>query len=118
MELTREDVFTSNIVACIPPGNRDPETCEINRCKPFFEKQIELINPKMIITFGRFAAQAFLNNIKITRDHGKLKKSATYNIDIFPLCHPAYLQAYAPIKQRQGFKQDLKTLRQIIKKGF
>ena len=116
--LKREDVFTTNVVACRPTGNRDPENWEIEKCRPFFERQIRLINPKLIVTFGRFAAQIFINNIKITKDHGRIKKSADFNVDIFPLCHPAYLQAYAPYSQREGFKRDLKSLRSIIRKNF
>jgi len=118
LELTRDQVFTTNVVACRPPDNRDPENWEVSRCRPLFERQLELVNPKLVVTFGRFAAQTFLNNIKITKDHGIIKRSEKYSVDVFPLCHPAYLQAYAPYKQRQGFKKDLKVLRSIIKKGF
>lgn len=113
--LTRDQVYTTNTVACRPPGNRDPELWELNKCRDYLNRQIQLVQPKLVITFGRFAAQVFLNNVKITKDHGKLQKSASFNVDVFPLVHPAYVQAYAPLKQREAFKQDIKVLKGIVK---
>lgn len=114
--LTRDEVYTTNTVACRPPKNRDPEPWELNKCRVHLEKQIELVQPKLVVTFGRFAAQVFINNIKITKDHGKIQKSASYNVEVFPLAHPAYVKAYAPIKQREAFKKDIQVLRGIVEK--
>ena len=112
--LKREDVYTTNVVLCRPPDNRDPEPYEVIRCKDYLERQLLLINPKIIITFGRFAAQNFINNFKITRDHGIIQKHEEYKVDIFPLYHPAYVGVYAPISKREEFKDDLKKLKKII----
>lgn len=113
--LTRDEVFTSNTVLCRPENNRDPEPFEVKLCRPFLERQIELIKPKIIITFGRFAANTFLLNFKITRDHGQVLKSDKWGLDIFPLYHPAYVSIYAPKKQKDEFKEDLKTLKYILR---
>ena len=116
--LSRDDVYTSNIVLCRPPENRDPDAYEVKKCKGYLQRQIELVEPRLIVTFGRFAAQAFLNNFKITKNHGKMFESQEFNINVFPIYHPAYYKAYASLSRRQEFKEDIKKLRNIIEKDF
>ncbi|HUF78381.1 MAG TPA: uracil-DNA glycosylase [Thermoanaerobaculia bacterium] len=58
--LTREQVYIANVVKCRPPGNRDPQPDEAAACRPFLERQIELVRPKVIVALGRVAAQALL----------------------------------------------------------
>ena len=116
--LTRDDVFTTNTVLCRPPGNRDPEPFEVKKCNNYLQRQIELVQPKLIVTFGRFAAQAFVNNFKITKDHGKIIRSEKYGVDIFPVYHPAYYKAYASSQRRQEFKDDVRQLKRIIDRDF
>ena len=113
--LTREQVYTTNTVLCRPLDNRDPEPYEVARCRPYLDRQMALIKPKLIITFGRFAAQSFLNNFKITRDHGKIQKCEKYGVEIYPLYHPSYIAAYAPLSKRDEFKADVNKLKTIIK---
>jgi DNA polymerase len=112
--LTRQDVYTTNVVLCRPPKNRDPELYEVKKCRSYLERQIELVKPKLIVTFGRFAAQVFVNNIKITKDHGKIIKSKKFGVDVFPVYHPAYYKAYASISQRNEFKVDINKLKEIV----
>ncbi len=112
--LNREQVYTTNVCLCRPEKNRDPEPWEILKCKPFLKRQLELVGPKIIVTFGRFAAQIFLNDVKITRDHGQLKKSSNFDFNVFPLYHPAYIGAYAPEEKRVEFKNDVITLKKIL----
>lgn len=83
----REDVYISNIVKRRPPDNRDPLPAEIEAYKPYLARQIEIINPKVIATLGRFSMNYFLPLAKITRDQGKLFTAGPYQI--FPLFHPA-----------------------------
>ncbi len=72
--LEREDVFIGNILKCRPPENRDPKDEEIEACSPYLKKQIRSIEPKLIVSLGRFAAQLFLDNsVKISKEHGDLK---------------------------------------------
>ncbi len=61
IDLTRDDVFIANILKCRPPGNRDPLPSEMETCMPYLYKQIELINPKIILCLGRIAANGLLN---------------------------------------------------------
>ena len=60
MDMRREDVYIANVLKCRPPGNRDPQPDEIAACRSFLERQIELIQPKVIVALGRIAAQALL----------------------------------------------------------
>lgn len=112
--LSRETVYTTNIVLCRPPKNRDPEPWEVHKCKPYFVKQIQLVEPKLVVTFGRFAAQTMLGGFKITKEHGKLRRSDAFDVDVFPLYHPAYVGAYAPQDKREEFREDVRRLKTII----
>ena len=83
----RESVYITNIVKRRPPENRDPLPEELDAYKPYLTRQIELINPKMIVTLGRFSMNYFLPLAKISRDKGKAVK-----IDsrvVVPVYHPA-----------------------------
>jgi DNA polymerase len=88
--LKREDVYIANIVKCRPPFNRNPEEDEITTCRPFVEKQIEIIKPQVIVSLGKISAQAILRvNIPISRLRGNFFKYE--NIPVMPTFHPAYL---------------------------
>ena len=112
--LQRDDVFATNTIACRPPKNRDPLPWELEACKSNLAAQINLVQPKLVVTFGRLAAQVFVNDIKITKEHGKLHRSDFFNIDIYPLFHPSYVHAYASLKNRKAFDNDVFKLRKII----
>jgi len=91
MGLKRNDVYIANIVKCRPPSNRDPEMDEIEQCRGFIEKQIEIIHPEIIMTLGRISAQTLMGNmkLKITATRGNF---FDYNgIPLMPTFHPAYL---------------------------
>ncbi len=62
MDLRREDVYIANVVKCRPPGNRDPQPDEVAACRGYLERQIELVEPRLIVILGRIAAQTLLGN--------------------------------------------------------
>ena len=71
IDLSRENCYIANIVKCRPPFNRDPEESEQDACIDYLRKQIELINPRMIICLGRVAAKRIIDpGYKITKEHG------------------------------------------------
>jgi DNA polymerase len=70
-DLMRQDVFIGNVVKCRPPNNRDPLPDELAACRPYLERQLAAINPKVIVTLGRFSMAYFLPNAKISAIHGK-----------------------------------------------
>lgn len=83
----REKVYITNIVKRRPPENRDPLPEEIEAYKPYLTKQIEIINPKVIVPLGRFSMNYFLPEAKITRDQGQVFKLG--EMLIVPMFHPA-----------------------------
>ena len=88
--LVREDVYVTNVVKCRPPNNRNPTSDEIAQCIGILERQIELVNPKLIITLGNVPTQALLpGSPGITKSRGNLKKYRDW--DILPTFHPSYL---------------------------
>jgi uracil-DNA glycosylase len=90
MGLSRSDVYILNIIKCRPPGNRDPEADEMAACEPFLIRQLEALEPKIIVTLGRYATQALLReSTGITKLRGKWH---TYQgVRLMPTFHPAYL---------------------------
>ena len=106
----RADVYITNIVKRRPPDNRDPLPEEIEAYKPYLARQIEIINPKVIATLGRFSMNYFLPLAKISRDHGKIFEAE--GRIIFPLYHPAAaLRATAVMNE---LKEDFKKLREHL----
>lgn len=87
--LTRQDVWIGNVVKCRPPENRDPRPEEIAACAGYLERQIALLQPKLIATLGRFSMEKFFPGAKITRVHGLAKRDGQRVL--IPLYHPAYV---------------------------
>lgn len=91
VKINREDVYITNVVKCRPPNNRAPLPEEMQICKSLFlDKQIKIVQPKIIVTLGSIAANAIIGEpIKITKIHGtKITKD---NLVIIPIYHPAYV---------------------------
>jgi uracil-DNA glycosylase family 4 len=90
--LKREDVFIANILKSRPPGNRDPQPDEIQACWPYLERQIQLIEPRVIATLGNFATKKLTGStVGITRVRGtpQVHELAGRTLFVFPLLHPA-----------------------------
>ncbi len=87
IQLSRSDVFITNIVKCRPPENRDPEEDEKWACHFYLEAQLELIKPKLIVCLGRHSLNYFLPGLKISAVHGQVQKRGERRI--LPLYHPA-----------------------------
>ncbi len=87
IEWDRSNVFVTNIVKCRPPGNRDPLPDEIHACSSYLERQIETIDPLMIVTLGRYSMARWFANERISRIHGKPRLDG--DRVIVPLYHPA-----------------------------
>ncbi len=89
----REDVFITNIVKCRPPDNRDPEPDEVAACAPFLRRQLEILDPALIVTLGRHSMGRFMPGTTISRAHGTVRPTdpATGARDalVFALYHPA-----------------------------
>ncbi|NOY74319.1 MAG: uracil-DNA glycosylase [Kiritimatiellaeota bacterium] len=89
MRFSRSEVFIANIIKCHPPGNRNPEDDEATACLPFLRRQIELVEPKVIVLLGAIALKYLMGRTGITRARGNW---LDYNgIKVMPTFHPAYL---------------------------
>lgn len=85
--MSRDDVFIGNVVKCRPPGNRDPQHEELEACSPFLDRQIQVINPKVIVTLGRFSMAKYFPHAKISQVHGQAMR--VRGRLIVPMYHPA-----------------------------
>jgi DNA polymerase len=115
----REEVYIANVVKCRPPGNRNPLQEEIEVCFPLLEKQIELIDPQIIVTLGAVSAKVLLGswNLYITRERGKWHQFG--NRMLMPTFHPAALLR-DPAKKRpvwEDIKQVMALYNEINPKG-
>jgi DNA polymerase len=106
----REDVYITNIVKRRPPENRDPFPAEIEAYKPYLTRQIEIIDPKLIVTLGRFSMNYFLPEAKITRDHGRPLMIGGRTI--FPVYHPA--AALRSTQMMEVLRGDFKKIPSVL----
>ncbi len=84
----RADVYIANVVKHRPPGNRDPLPDELHACTPWLDQQVEIIQPKLIVTLGRYSMGYFLGEgFSISKIHGQPKRKA--NKVVMPMYHPA-----------------------------
>jgi DNA polymerase len=110
MQLTRDDIYICNVLKCHPPHNRDPEADEIEACEPYLIRQLELIKPRMIVTLGRFAAQALLQTkAPIGRLRGEWHEYQ--GIPLMPTYHPAYL-----LRTPSGKKDVWSDMKQVLQR--
>ena len=85
--MTRDQVYIANMVKCRPPDNRDPVPSEIAACSKYLDRQIELLDPLLIVTLGRFSTARFIPGQSISRVRGRLRRIDGRHI--FPIMHPA-----------------------------
>ena len=110
---TNKDMLIINVVKCRPPGNRDPREEELKACAVYLEKQIETINPLIIITLGRFSMARYFENARISNIHGKAVWRN--NRLIVPMYHPA--AALHQPKLRSVIIQDFSQLPGLIEQA-
>jgi DNA polymerase len=106
----REDVFIANVVKCRPPNNRDPQPEELAACEGYLKRQIELVDPKVIVTLGRYSMYHFLPGASITKIHGQPHRLGSRLV--VPMFHPAaalHQPKYYPL-----IVEDFKKLPQFI----
>jgi len=108
--LGRGDVYICNVLKCRPPDNRDPKAEEIEACRPFLDRQIELVAPKMIVTLGRFSMARWFPDVRISRIHGQPKKIR--GVLYLPMFHPA--AALHQPRYRADIEQDMLKIPQLL----
>lgn len=108
--MRREQVFIGNVVKCRPPNNRDPLPDELSACSGYLERRIQALNPKVIVTLGRYSMGRFLPNAKISEVHGR-----SFQIKgrlIVPMFHPAAALHQPSLKP--SVERDFANLPEII----
>jgi uracil-DNA glycosylase family 4 len=114
--LAREQVFIANILKCRPPNNRDPKPEEALSCRPYLERQIALIRPKIILAVGRIAAQNLLaTDTPIGRLRGRVHTFGAARTPLVVTYHPAYLLR-SPGEKRKAWA-DLKLAVEVLTRG-
>jgi DNA polymerase len=110
----REKVYIANVLKCRPPGNRNPEPDEVAQCEPFLRRQVELLQPKIIVAMGRFAVQSLLGTSEAI---GKLRgqRHQYAGVPVVVTYHPAYLLRNLPDKAKAW--ADLCLAREIAAQG-
>ena len=112
--LRRDQVFITNVVKCRPPENRDPAPNEIEACVPYYlDRQIAIIDPKVIVTLGRFSMAKFVPGKSISRIHGQPKREG-HRI-IFPMFHPA--AALHRQELRQMIEEDMLKIPALLEEA-
>lgn len=117
IEIKREEVYLTNICKCRPPKNQDPLPEEVAACWPYLAKQIAIIDPKIIVTLGKYALNAFLSEAKISEVHGKIQEIELPRVGkrkIFPSYHPA--AARQNRKTRALFNEDFEKIPKVLVK--
>lgn len=116
IKVPRERVFITNVINFRPPDNRDPQPEEIKAFGPYIDKIIEIINPKVIVTLGRFSMTKFLPGVKISAVHGKPRNISWKGreIVVVPMYHPAAGLRNGEVKRKTV--EDFQKLPEIIKR--
>jgi uracil-DNA glycosylase len=112
--LRREDVYIANVIKCRPPENRNPEPDEVETCEPFLFRQIDSIQPKVIVALGTFAAKALLK----TQDSISRLRGRTFDYrgaKLIPTFHPAFLLR-SPDRKRDVW-EDMKKVRALLQEA-
>lgn len=111
--LPRESVYIANVLKCRPPNNRDPKVDEAANCRGYLERQIELVNPTLILVVGRIAAQNLLHtDAPLARLRGKQHRAPVSGTPVVVTYHPAYLLRQ-PADKRKAW-EDLQFAREIL----
>jgi uracil-DNA glycosylase len=113
IDIERKTVFITSIIKHRPPKNRPPKPGEIKMCSYWLNKQLDIINPKLIVTLGRFGLEYFVPEAKISLWHGTIIEESKKNKHrIFPVYHPA--AGLRSTKNKVKLFRDFKKLKQII----
>jgi len=111
--LSREEVFIANVIKCRPPGNRDPSQEELKACKPYLDRQIEIIRPRVLVTLGRFSMARYFSGTTISRIHGQAKRFG--GMWVIPVFHPA--AALHQPRYRPALEEDFQKIAELLERA-
>jgi DNA polymerase len=112
----RGDVYITNVVKCRPPNNRDPEPDEIAACQPYLRRQLEALDPALLVTLGRFSLQTFMPGDRISRVHGTSRAvdpaSGASAATGYAMYHPAAALRQGALKETM--QRDMAALPEVL----
>ncbi|MCJ7576153.1 MAG: uracil-DNA glycosylase [Dehalococcoidia bacterium] len=108
--LRREEVYIANVIKCRPPQNREPLPAEIQSCRKWLDRQIEIIQPQMVITLGRYSLARYFPNDSIGKVHGKPRRLG--GVIYYPMYHPAAALHQGSL--RRTIETDMLKIPQIL----
>ncbi|MDE2779753.1 MAG: uracil-DNA glycosylase [Chloroflexota bacterium] len=111
--MNRGQVYIANMVNCRPPQNRDPLPAEIGACGAYLDRQIELLDPSLIVTLGRFSLGRFFPGESISRARGRVREKDGRRI--YPIMHPA--AALYRREMRDSIMEDFRRIPEILAQG-
>jgi DNA polymerase len=113
INLRREEVYIANVIKCRPPQNREPLPAEIQNCRKWLDRQIEIVQPQMVVTLGRHSLARYFPNDSIGKVHGKPRKLG--GVIYYPMYHPAAALHQGSL--RQTIESDMLRIPQILAQG-
>jgi DNA polymerase len=106
--LRREDVFITNVVRCRPPGNRDPLPDELQACDAYTQRQIAVLDPKLIVTLGRYSMARFIGQGSMRELHGRTRE--WNGITCLAMYHPAAILRTPTVEMRRLYEEDFRKI--------
>jgi DNA polymerase len=106
--LRRDEVFITNVVRCRPPGNRDPLPDELSACDTYTQRQIELLQPKLIVTLGRYSMARFVGTGPMRELHGRTRE--WNGITCLAMYHPAAILRTPTPEMRRIYEEDFRKI--------
>ena len=114
--MKRSDVFIANVLKCRPPNNRDPLPEEVSACRPYLDRQLEIINPIVVVTLGRHSSGRFFPPKAMRDMHGKpVKLGGPGGTAILPTYHPAAILRMPGL--RKVVDEDFRMIATLLEKG-
>ncbi|MQA90326.1 MAG: uracil-DNA glycosylase [Gemmatimonas sp.] len=115
--ISREEVFIANVIRCRPPKNRNPRAAELRACRGWMEEQVRLLNPRIVVSLGRYALQHFVAKARVTEVQGRLRKVAYSGgeIRLLPLVHPSAVLRDPSFRPK--YEEQFRRLGRLLRSG-
>src|SRR5438128_4918994 len=110
--MRREDVFITNVVRCRPPGNRDPLPDELQACDTYTQRQIAVLDPKLIVTLGRYSMARFIGQGPMRELHGRTRE--WNGITCLAMYHPAAILRTPTVEMRRIYEEDFSKIPALL----
>jgi DNA polymerase len=115
INLRREDVFITNVVRCRPPGNRDPLPDELQACDTYTQRQIAVLDPKLIVTLGRYSMARFVGQGPMRELHGRTRE--WNGITCLAMYHPAAILRTPTVEMRRIYEDDFRKIPGLLEEA-